>query len=186
LAYLAARLVAEGGAADYELAKQKAARQAGISELRLLPDNREVEEALRDYQGLYQREEQQAQLRNLRRIAAMVMRELSAFRPYLVGSVLNGTANRHSRITLQLFVDDAKVVSLFLLNSGRAYTMAEKHLKVGERWSAVPQFLLDVDGAEVTLSVYSPTDERSSSRTRTHGEPLARADLTQVEALLTA
>ena len=41
LAYLAARLIAEDGVGDYASAKQKAARQAGLADANLLPDNSE-------------------------------------------------------------------------------------------------------------------------------------------------
>src|SRR3974390_2010764 len=87
LAYIAARLMAEDGVADYGTAKMKAARQAGLVDSNLLPDNQEIEEALREYQGLYQKDEQPAQLRRLREVAVKVMREFDEFRPALVGSV---------------------------------------------------------------------------------------------------
>ena len=47
IAYLAARLMAEDGVADYATAKNKAARQAGLADLNLLPDNSEIDAALR-------------------------------------------------------------------------------------------------------------------------------------------
>src|SRR6185503_17362502 len=96
IAYLAARLMAEDGGLDYGSAKAKAARQSGLADAHLLPDNREIEAALREYQELYQKEEQPAQLRRLRGIALKVMREFEQFRPALVGSVLSGTAGAHS------------------------------------------------------------------------------------------
>ena len=111
IAYLAARMIAEDGVADYASAKQKAARQAGLSDARLLPDNAEIEEALREYQGLYQSEEQPARLRYLREVAVKVMRDFEEFRPVLVGSVLNGTAGVHSDVNLQLYADDAKALT---------------------------------------------------------------------------
>src|SRR5471032_1964929 len=66
IAYIAARMMAEDGIADYGTAKTKAARQAGLADSALLPDNQEIEEALREYQGLYQKDDQPAQLRRLR------------------------------------------------------------------------------------------------------------------------
>ena len=54
IAYIAARMMAEDGIADYGTAKTKAARQAGLADSAQLPDNHEIEEALREYQGLYQ------------------------------------------------------------------------------------------------------------------------------------
>ena len=116
LAYIAARMIAEDGVADYATAKQKAARQAGLSDANLLPDNQEIEEALREYQDLYQKDEQPAHLRRLREVAVKVMREFDDFRPALVGSVLTGTAGQYSDVNLQLFTDDAKALTIFLLN----------------------------------------------------------------------
>jgi hypothetical protein len=46
IAHLAARLMAEDGIEDYATAKRKAARQAGVADLRQLPTNEEVDEAL--------------------------------------------------------------------------------------------------------------------------------------------
>src|SRR5262249_44501735 len=58
LAHQAARLMAVDGVADFAAAKWKAARQAGLADSNLLPDNEEIEEALREYQALYQSEDQ--------------------------------------------------------------------------------------------------------------------------------
>ena len=104
-------MIAEDGVGDYATAKQKAARQAGLADMNLLPDNQEIEEALREYQGLYQKEEQPAHLRRLREIAVKVMREFDAFRPALVGSVLSGTAGQFSDVNLQIFTDDPKALT---------------------------------------------------------------------------
>jgi hypothetical protein len=121
IAYLAARLMAEDGVTDYATAKSKAARQAGLAESHLLPDNAEVEAALREYQGLYQKDDQPAHLRRLREIAVKVMRDFDAFRPALVGSVLTGTAGQYSDVNLQIFTDDPKSLALFLLNRRYRY-----------------------------------------------------------------
>ena len=77
--------MAEEGVQDYAYAKQKAARQAGLPDSHPLPDNREIEAALREYQGLYQSDNQPAELRRLREIAVQVMREFADFGPVLVG-----------------------------------------------------------------------------------------------------
>jgi hypothetical protein len=72
LAYLAARLMAEDGIQDYGAAKRKAARQAGVPDTRELPDNQEIEAALKTYQSLYQAQEQPAILRGLRETAIQI------------------------------------------------------------------------------------------------------------------
>ena len=110
IAYIAARMMAEDGIPDYGTAKAKAARQAGLADSAQLPDNHEIEEALREYQGLYQKDDQPAHLKRLREVAVKVMREFGDFRPALVGSVLSGTAGQFSDVHLQLFTDDSKQI----------------------------------------------------------------------------
>lgn len=186
IAYLAARLMAEDGVADYATAKQKAARQAGLSDANLLPDNSEVEAALREYQGLYQSEEQPARLRHLREVAVKVMREFDEFRPALVGSVLSGTAGLHSDVNLQLYTDDPKALTLFLLNRRYRFEEGTRSLSRGGRMEAFPQISLDVDDVTVTMTVLGRDDERSSGRARSGDEALQRARVEQVEAMLAA
>ena len=184
LAYLAARLIAEDGISDYASAKLKAARQAGLSDANLLPDNTEIEEALREYQGLYQREEQPAHLRRLREVAVKVMREFDDFRPALVGSVLSGTAGQHSDVNLQLFTDDSKALTLFLLNRRYRFEEGSRRFRRGDRLEEVPQISLAVEDVTVTMTVLDRDDERSGARSRADAEAPQRARLAEVEALL--
>jgi len=183
IAYMAARLIAEDGVADYGTAKWKAARQAGLSDANLLPDNDEIEAALREYQSLYQKDEQPGHVRRLREIAVRVMRDFAAFRPVLVGSVLAGTATQFSDVNLQLFTDDSKALTMFLLNRRARFEETSRRLRRGDPSSDVPQILLDVDGVTVTLTVLTPDDERAGARPRA-SEELQRARLAEVEALL--
>jgi hypothetical protein len=186
IAYLAARLIAEDGVADYASAKQKAARQAGLADANLLPDNSEIEEALREYQGLYQSEEQPAHLRYLREVAVRVMRDFDGFRPVLVGSVLNGTAGMHSDVNLQVYTDDAKALTMFLLNKRYRFEEGATSVRRGGRMEEVPRFTLEVDDAAVTITVLDADDERSAARARSDDEAPLRARVEQVEAMLAA
>ena len=184
IAYLAARMMAEDGIADYGTAKQKAARQAGLADANLLPDNAEIESALREYQGLYQKEDQPAQLRHLREIAVKVMREFADFRPVLVGPVLAGTAGQYSDVNLQLFADDVKALQMFLLNRRYRFEEGSRRVSRGDRLEEVPQITLEVDDATVTLTVLDRDDERATPRVRGDTGALQRARLAEVEALL--
>ena len=184
LAYIAARMMAEDGIADYGAAKVKAARQAGLSDANLLPDNQEIEEALREYQGLYQKDEQPAQLRHLREVAVRAMRELEAFRPALVGSVLSGTAGMHSDVNLQVFTDDPKALAMFLLNKHYRFEEGSRRVRRAERMEEVPQVTLEIDDATVTITVLDPSDERSAPRVRGEADAPVRARLAEVEAML--
>jgi hypothetical protein len=182
IAYLAARMMAEDGVADYATAKNKAARQAGLADQNLLPDNSEIEAALREYQDLYQKEDQPAHLRRLREIAVKVMRDFGEFRPVLVGSVLSGTAGQFSDVNLQLFTEDPKSLTMFLLNRRYRFEEGSKRMHLGDRFTEVPQVHLLVEDVKVTLTVLDRDDERVSVR-RAESEPI-RARLADVEAML--
>ena len=183
IAYIAARMMAEDGIGDYGTAKVKAARQAGLSDANLLPDNQEIEAALREYQGLYQKDEQAGHLRHLREIAVRVMREFAPFRPVLVGSVLSGTAGPYSDVNLQIFTDDPKALTMFLLNRRQRFEEGTRRLRRGDSSSDVPQVRIEVEDVTVTLTVLGLDDERSAARPRPNEEQ-QRARLADVEALL--
>jgi hypothetical protein len=183
IAYIAARMMAEDGIADYATAKWKAARQAGLADANLLPDNQEIEAALREYQGLYQSEDQPAHLRRLREVAVRVMRDFESFRPVLVGSVLSGTAGQHSDVNLQVFTDDPKALSMFLMRQRYRYEEGSRRIRRHDGAVDVPQIHLEVEGVPVNVTVLDPDDERNAARGRSDAEP-QRARLAEVEALL--
>lgn len=178
IAVAAARLIAEEGIADFHLAKRKAARQLGLPEHTAFPDNAEVEAELRAYQSLFQGEEQTAQLRLLRELALEVMELLGDFKPYLTGSVLDGTAGAHSAVDLLLFADSAKEVEIFLLNRG---IDVEHEDKFGERVEAVLR--IEAEEADVRLIVLPPNQERVNFKSR-DGRIRERARPDAVHALL--
>jgi len=55
----AARIIAEDGLDDYAAAKRRAARQLGAEATQALPNNEEVEDALRAHLALYEADEQE-------------------------------------------------------------------------------------------------------------------------------
>ena len=173
IAYLAARLIAEDGLEDFAQAKRKAAQQIGAPDTKCMPNNSEIERALRTFQSLYQQEEQPRALAELRREAVFLMRLLEAFDPYLSGPVLTGTAGKYSEIELQIYRDSAKDLEIFLLNNRIPYKPGEAKTACG----AVPMFELQEGGIRAKLIVL-PEGEQYS------GPKSARARRTQVEALL--
>lgn len=183
VAHLAARLIAVDGVADFATAKQKAARQAGLGENDPLPDNQEVEDALRAYRDLFQDEEHPKQLRWLRGIAVEAMRLLAEFDPHLTGSVLNGTAGPESDVNIQVFADDCKEIELLLINRGIRYKPEQRTVRRGDRKVPMPVLRIEREGAEVAIAVLAPNDLRVQRR-GADGRTIERARLVQVEALI--
>jgi len=186
IAHLAARLMAEDGVDDFGLAKRKAARQAGAPDTRNLPDTAEVEQALRVYRQLYQAREQADRMHDLRSVAIATMRRFGAFDPHLTGAVLTGSAGRYAGVEIVLFADSAKEVELFLINRSLPYRPRQDRYWIGDECRDVPGFDLEVDAAEVRLSVLDPRDLRLPLRTSAEGRPLERARVAAVERDLAA
>ncbi|MEI6736841.1 MAG: hypothetical protein WCL29_00005 [Pseudomonadota bacterium] len=124
----AARLIAEG-LDDYHAAKQKATRQLGLnsSDKNCLPDNHEIEAALREHLMLFASDAQPAALTALREAAMQAMQWLSDFSPWLTGAVLAGTANEFSAIELELIGVEAKSFEMFLLGADVKFNIREHH-----------------------------------------------------------
>lgn len=186
IAHLAARLMAEDGVDDFGLAKRKAARQAGAPDTRNLPDTAEVEQALRQYRQLYQAREQADRMRDLRSVAIATMRQFETFDPHLTGAVLTGSAGRYSGVEIVLVADSAKEVELFLINRRMPYRPRQDRYWIGDECRDVPGFDLEVEAAEVRLSVLDPRDLRLPLRASAEGRPLERARIAAVERDLAA
>lgn len=183
IAAAAARLMAEDGMDDCGHAKRKAARQLGAESTQALPSNEEVEQALRDYQAIYLADEQRQRIQLLRRHALEVMQALEAFRPYLRGAVLSGTAGRYSPIDLQLFTDDSKAVEMFLLNQQIPYETSERRTASGDAGRPVTQLTLEWDGIPVNLAVHPANDERVARKVGGHQDAV-RASMAALRNLI--
>jgi hypothetical protein len=184
IAAVAAKLIAENGA-DYAMAKKKAAKQLlGNTRIRgeIMPDNAQIEEEIRIYNDLFLGESQPARLLHLRKLALRLMDELVQFSPYLIGSVLNGTAGEHSDIYLQLFPESAKEVEIFLINKNIDFEVSEgAHFKGRAEPVETVSFMWQDEG--VHLALYEMDDWRGAAKAGTEGRP-ARADADAVRALI--
>ncbi len=140
IAQASAKLIAEG-LTDYHAAKLKAARQLNCVDKNALPDNHEIEAALREHLALFAGgfagNTQPEALAALRRVTLRAMRWLQieakavakdnepAFEPWLTGAVLNGTANEFSEIELEVVGVESKTIEFILLNRGVEFELRE-------------------------------------------------------------
>ena len=175
-------MLAEDGSLDYGSAKRKAARQRGAPDSGNLPDNQQVEDALRSYQAIYQSDETRAHLALLRQTAIEYMEQLADFDPHLTGSVLNGTAGPHADINLQLFTDHQKDVEFLLMRLPSTYQAGE-HRASDAPGRAYPRFMIDDPRARVDLVVYPASELRNMKRLQADGSP-RRLRLPQARALI--
>lgn len=187
IASAAARLVVEEGM-EYAGAKRRAARQLLGQGGRAppLPDNDQLEDAVREYIALFCPETQAAELRALRELALHWMERLAEFRPHLCGAVWRGTATRASAVHLELYADDSKATEIALLNARVPYRVASS---AGPAGQTVDQLILDAtvpalrSVVPVCLTILDHDDLRGRLRPDRQGRS-ERGDRTALLALL--
>ena len=182
LAHLAARLMAVDGIEDYGLAKRKAARQAGVSDTRQLPNNQEIDAALHQYREVNQ-PDHPAYLNELRVVALAAMDELARFDPYLTGPALSGEAGKYAGIHLQLFTDNIKGVEHYVLDAGINYRSGKTQFYAGGLALDAPTISYAREGIEIRLILLSRRELRFRLKTSLEGKPINRAGRAQVAAL---
>ncbi|MEI8301970.1 MAG: UDP-N-acetylmuramate--alanine ligase [Burkholderiales bacterium] len=167
IAAAAARFIADGGL-DYASARRKAAAEVGEGRLPRgsLPDHDEIDEALREHLALF--DDQHAdRVRALRETALELMARLETFRPLVTGAAWKGIAAEHAPLHLQLFADNPKEVSYWLLNQGIDFEVDTIAHFQGRGEAEVLGFLWQ--DTPVMLSLHEPDDLRGALRAGTSG-----------------
>lgn len=184
LAHEAARLMAEGGLRDYRQAKLKAAERLGISDDASLPRNSEIEDALREYQRLFQRDNIAA-LRHRREAALRALQFFGAFEPRLVGPVLDGTADARSPVALHLYSDDADAAPRFLEQHGIPAEPRSRRVRLDrQRIGDFPVWLFSAEDLAFDLTVLPCDVLRQAPLSATDEKPMRRASAVQLQQLL--
>lgn len=185
LAQEAARLMAEEGVQDFFAAKRKAAERLGAPNTQNMPRNKEIEEALQDYQRLFLGAEGAEQLRRLRVAAVQAMRFFAPFEPRLAGSVLTGTAGAHSDVNLHLFADAPEDVNLFLMGAGIPFEVGLRRLRLNRETSGdIPSVRFLAGEQTIEALIFPANGIRQAPLSPVDGRPMERAALGRVEELL--
>lgn len=185
LAHEAARLIAESGIRDFHQAKLKAAARLGIHDDASLPRNREIEDALREYQRLFQGDAQASELRHRREAALRALDFFGDFDARLVGPVLEGTADANSSVHLQLYTDDADSVPRFLDEHRIPAEPRSRRVRLDrERALEVPTWLFSAEDLAFDLTVLPHAALRQAPLSSIDEKPMRRASAAQLQALL--
>ena len=185
LANEAARLMAEGGFRDYHQAKLKAAERLGIHDDASLPRNREIEEALREYQRLFIGNAQWQAVQLRREACLRALEFFASFSPRLVGPVLEGTADANSPVHLHLHSDDADAVPRFLEENRIPAEARTRHLRLDrERSDDFPVWLFSAEELTFDLTVLPYDTLRQAPLSGVDEKPMRRASLVQLQQLL--
>ncbi len=185
LAHEAARLMAEGGIRDFHQAKLKAASRLGIHDDASLPRNREIEDALREYQRLFAGKAHTAGLRQRREAALRAMEFLSGFSPRLVGPVLEGTADATTPVHLHVHSDDPDAVTRWLEDHRVPAESRERRLRMDrERVADVPVWVFSAEELGFDLTVLPHDALRQAPLSSVDEKPMKRVSIAQLRQLL--
>lgn len=185
IAACAAGLVVEEGL-EYGPAKRRALHELGLSARTALPNNDEIEAAVREYIQLYCADTQPKELHALRVLALEWMEHMAAFRPHIGGAVWHGTATRLSDIYIQMFCDDPKSAEITLIDHHVDYEPRMVTGFHGEQVEALSLHAVSPELGEevgVHLMVYDLDDLRGALKPDAQGRA-PRGNLAALRRLL--
>jgi len=185
IAYEAARIIQDLGQHDYNAARNKAAQRLGCKNRNRLPNNREIEQALLEYQHLFHADDQQLSVQQQRQLALEAMSNLQRFSPRLVGPALKGTADQHTPLQLHLFADCPEDLALFLMERGIPYREGEKTLLFPKGIKQkLPTFRFRSGETEVELVCFPTKSISQPPLSPIDQRPEQRASASQLRTLL--
>ena len=171
---------------EYGPAKRRALKQLALPARTALPDNDQMEEAVREYIDLFCADTQPVELAALRQLALVWMQRMADFRPHLAGAVWHGTATRLSDIYVQLFCDDPKSAEIALIEHQVVY---EPRTVTGFTGGSVEALSISSlcqplhENIGVHLMVYDHDDLRGAMRPDAKGRA-PRGNLAAVQKLV--
>jgi hypothetical protein len=181
----AARVMVEHGIRDFALAKRKAAERLGLRGRGAMPSNAQVQERVAQRQRLFEPDVHDARIAKLRRVATEVMGDLEAFRPRLVGPVLDGTATINAVIELHVFSDSPELVAEALHAVGHRVHNRQRRYRFGPDVSQqIPGFGLLLEEEEIQVMVFRERGAHHAPQSPVDGRPMRRASRAAVIALL--
>ncbi|MHB8563732.1 MAG: hypothetical protein ACYDDA_07235 [Acidiferrobacteraceae bacterium] len=180
----AARIMADEGVRDFQLAKRKAAQRLNLPETRNWPGNIEIERAFEAHLTLFHADLSKTRAR-LRQAAVEAMQFLADFDPRLVGAVLSGWVTKFSVVQLHTVANTPEDFDLFLAQHSIPNEQTEKRLRFGgDHTEAVPAFEFVAGDVPIEVLVFNPTLRRAAPLSPIDGRPMARATLKELEGLL--
>ena len=127
MAAVAAALVADSGL-DYGAAKRRAARHLGLADASpkgAMPDNEEIDEALREHLDLFDAAGHEERRESIQLAAIELMEQLAQWSPLITGAAWKGLVTEHAVLHLQIADGHAKEVAIDLINRGLDFDAAE-------------------------------------------------------------
>ena len=161
----AAKIIMEEGITDYLFAKRKAAKSLALFSKENLPSNHEIDNALKEYQNIFQEEVDSEILIKIKKEALNIMKLFKEFNPHLAGQLLEGLIPKFLKIQINLFTDNIKEVEYILLNNNMSFDLKDTNYqdKFNKKQSTkiIPTFIIDGIWFPIELKVHFENDIRN-------------------------
>ncbi len=173
LALEAAKIIATEGVRDYKTAKRKASERLGNSYYGSLPSNIEIERAIFSYHNTYTLNHDLL-LTELRSVALIVMQWLEQYSPYLVGPVLEGTANQTSPITIHISSDMLESIIDVLQQQEFNPAMDECRLIINGETAYIPTLKFNFEACEIEVIVFNLRQQFQNPKSRSRNKSMRK------------
>ena len=185
IALEAARLMYERIESEYFTAKRKAAKRLcrrGVKPADL-PSNAEIRDQIQLFARIHEGDKRTRHLQGMRMEALRLMRQLRAFRPRLIGSVMTGHVRKGSDIDLHVFTDSPALVSETLQREGYQFDLERKQI-VKHNEARIFTHIHVYDRFNFELTVYAEDKAHYVFKSSITGKAIERASIRELEELL--
>ena len=185
IAWEAARLMYQRQESEYYRAKMKAGRRIcrGWVKPADLPSNAEIRDQIQMLARLYEGDQRQDRLQEMRLEALRLMRLLRQFRPRLIGSVVTGHIRKGSDIDIHLFSDSVEAIVATLEHELIVHDLERKHVrKHGEE--RIFTHIHISDRFPFELTIYPADKAHYVFKSSITGKPMERTSIRELEELL--
>lgn len=185
IAFEAARLMYFRQESEYYRAKQKAARRLcqGWVKPADLPSNAEIRDEVQALARMYEGDQRNRDLLDMRLQALHLMRVLKKFKPRLIGSVMTGHVRQGSDIDLHVFTDSVHLVCAELDELGLIYDVERKRVVKNDEERVFTHIHVK-DRFPVEITVYAADQAHYVFKSSITGKAIERANISELEQLL--
>lgn len=180
-----ARILAEGTASSWLVAKKKALARLALPASTPLPRNQEVESTLQEYLKIFHRESSASQKKQMGEIASEIVSVLNPHHPRITGDMAEDLVTRDSAITIHVIADIPEEVSASLERHGIPYKNRDYRVQVSNmNYVTRPGFRLVVDNTHVDICVFTTKQSRQAPISPATGKATRYLSPAQLESLL--
>ncbi|GJM26200.1 MAG: tRNA adenylyltransferase [Phycisphaerae bacterium] len=186
IARLAAQLMYDRSESEYYTAKRKAASRLGLNfryNPQELPANREIREEVQALARMYEGDQRNDDLLEMRLTGLRIMRLLKSFEPRMIGSVLTGHVRKGSDIDIHLFTDSVSAVGETLDRFGFEHVVERKRI-IKQAEERIFTHIHLHDRFDIELTVYPRDKVGYRFKSSITGKSIERASIPVLIAMI--